>query len=169
MKILLTSLVAISAALAAQAQSSFTVTLTGAAERPTPVTTSATGGGTLTLSGSSLSYNITYSGLSGTGLSGQHIHGDANTTTTAGVLFTLLGGVANSTSGTLAGTITGLTAGQITSLQSQLWYVNVHSGGAGGFSGGEIRGQIVPVPEPGTLALVGLGGLGLFGALRRRA
>ena len=166
MKILLTSLVAISAALAAQAQSSFTVTLTGAAERPTPVTTSATGSGTLTLSGSSLSYNITYSGLSGTGLSGQHIHGDANTTAAAPVLFTLLGGVANSTSGTLAGTITGLTAGQITSLQSQLWYVNVHSGT---FPGGEIRGQIVPVPEPGTLALVGLGGLGLFGALRRRA
>ena len=166
MKILLTSLVAISTALAAHAQSSFTVTLTGAAERPTPVTTSATGNGTLTLTGSSLAYNITYSGLSGTGLSGQHIHGDANTTASAGVLFTLLGGVANSTSGTLAGTITGLTAGQITSLQSQLWYVNVHSGA---FPGGEIRGQIVPVPEPGTLALVGLGGLGLFGALRRRA
>ena len=83
----------------------------------------------------------------------------------AGVLITL-----NQTSGTaFAGTISGVTrtliAGEITALQSQLMYANVHSQL---FSGGEIRGQIVPVPEPGTLALVGLGGLGLFAAVRRK-
>lgn len=167
MKTLLTSLLTIVAALAAQAQSSFTVTLSGANERPTGNASTATASGTLTLTGSDLSYNISYSGLTANGLSGQHIHGNADTTTTAGVLFTLSGGVAGSTSGTLAGTITGLTAPQITSLQSQLWYVNIHTTPT--FGGGEIRGQIVPVPEPGTLALVGLGGLGLFGALRRRA
>ncbi len=166
MKTLLSCILAISAAGTAHAQSSFTVTLTGAAERPTPVVTTATGSGTLTLTGSSLAYSITFSGLTGSGWTASHIHGDANTTAAAGVLFSLLGASAGNLSGTLAGTITGLTAPQITSLQSQLWYVNVHSGA---FPGGEIRGQIVPVPEPGTLALVGLGGLGLFGALRRRA
>ncbi len=167
MKTLLTCLLTIVAAVAAQAQSSFTVTLSGANERPTGNASTATGSGTLTLTGSDLSYNISYSGLTANGLSGQHIHGDANTTASAPVIFTLLGGVAGSTSGTLAGTITGLTAPQISSLQSQLWYVNIHTTPT--FGGGEIRGQIVPVPEPGTLALVGLGGLGLFGALRRRA
>jgi hypothetical protein len=49
-------------------------------------------------------------------------------------------------------------------------YINYHTGQ---FGGGEIRGQLLvvgEVPEPGTLALFGLGtlGLGLVPALRRR-
>jgi len=37
-------------------------------------------------------------------------------------------------------------------------YLNIHTSA---FGGGEIRGFLTPVPEPTTLALVGLGGLGM--------
>ena len=69
----------------------------------------------------------------------------------------------NGNSGTFNGDITlidntrnsGFTiAQQLTQLDSGLWYVNVHSLN---FGGGEIRGQIVPVPEPSTFGLIGLG------------
>lgn len=48
-------------------------------------------------------------------------------------------------------------------------YFNLHTNGLGGFPGGEIRGQIAPVPEPSTYAMM-LAGLGLVGwvAAKRR-
>ena len=58
-----------------------------------------------------------------------------------------------------------LTPGQITDLEAGLWYVNITSTA---FPSGELRGQILPVPEPGSLALFGLGGLALWSSAMSR-
>ena len=47
-----------------------------------------------------------------------------------------------------------LTDAQITELESGLWYVNITSFQ---LPDGQLRGQILPVPEPSTPALLGLG------------
>ena len=49
--------------------------------------------------------------------------------------------------------------------QAGMAYVNIHS--AAPYTGGEIRGFLVPVPEPTTYALM-LGGLALMGLSARR-
>ena len=57
-------------------------------------------------------------------------------------------------------------AERIDDLLAGLWYINIHTSV---FPSGEIRGQILRVPEPGTLVLFGIGSLGLVGfAVRRR-
>ncbi|MBI2948295.1 MAG: tandem-95 repeat protein, partial [Verrucomicrobia bacterium] len=118
----------------------FTATLTGAAERPAPVNTTATGSGKLTIVGNQLSFNITYSGLSGVA-TGAHIHLPATTEQTAGVSinFQAFNGGAFGTSGSLVGSVT-LTADQLAAIVGGQAYVNVHTAANGG---GEIRGQIV--------------------------
>lgn len=103
---------------------------------------------------------------------GAFIHGPAASGTTAPIIFDLgpprsrppflpfdpggdefvLNGITVSTS-------------QISDLMAGLWYVNVTSSG---FPGGVIRGQIQPVPEPSTFALLGLGVLTVPLLLRRR-
>ena len=55
-------------------------------------------------------------------------------------------------------------------LLNGLWYVNIHTDdNAGGFGGGEIRGQVLVsvVPEPATAGLLLCGLLGLCGRRRR--
>jgi hypothetical protein len=47
-----------------------------------------------------------------------------------------------------------LTQLEISQLLAGLWYVNVTTGD---YPDGELRGQILPVPEPGTCVLLGLG------------
>ncbi|MFO1499610.1 MAG: CHRD domain-containing protein [Verrucomicrobiota bacterium] len=115
----------------------FQVTLSGASERPNPVTTPATGSGTLTLAGDQLAYAIKYSGLSAAATAG-HIHGPATTEQAVGVLIAFPN--VTGTEGTLSGTLT-LNAATIQALQGGLAYVNIHTGNN---PGGEIRGQVVP-------------------------
>lgn len=72
---------------------------------------------------------------------------------------------ANSTAnGGFIATAVTLTAGQVTDLNNGKFYINVHTAANGG---GEIRGFIVPIPEPSTYALAAMGCAGLI-ALRLR-
>lgn len=62
------------------------------------------------------------------------------------------------------GTVAAAEAALLASLAADKAYLNVHSTV---FPGGEIRGFLVPTPEPGTVLLAGLALLGL-GILRRK-
>jgi hypothetical protein len=68
------------------------------------------------------------------------------------------------TSATFSGGGT-ITAGQVTDMINTNTYVNITDSV---FPSGEIRGQIILVPEPTSAALVALGSLGGFLVLRRR-
>lgn len=132
-------------------EETFEATLTGAAERPNPVTTTATGEATFTVRNGSVDFEITASNLTGVRLA--HIHGPASADVAAGILVTLLTPVAapgfNVANGTVSeGTFpsAAFTLATGVSLDSVLVlmrngqaYVNVHTVANGG---GEIRGQI---------------------------
>jgi CHRD domain-containing protein/PEP-CTERM motif-containing protein len=145
------------------------VNLSGANENPAN-TSPAIGSGTLNLNAdNSLTYNITYSGLTGT-WSANHIHGPGGVGptgvhTNAPVIFTLNHTPTTPTSGTLSGTTAALNSTQLSWLNSQYLYVNIHSST---FPGGEIRGQILPVPEPSTWAFMAMGGMGALWLVRRK-
>lgn len=113
------------------------VTLSGAAERPNPVTTAATGSETITIAGNVVNYDIVYNGL-GTAATAAHIHGPATTEQAAGVLKGLA--TPSGTSGRLTGSIT-LDLAQLSALLDGKTYVNIRTTGQGG---GELRGQILP-------------------------
>ncbi len=149
----------------------FTVWMTGAGEVP-PVTTSASGFGTLAIDGNQLSYHIRYAGLSGPPI-GAHIHGPASSSEPAGVIVPL-GPLDTNAFGTLSGVIdlATLTSNQVAAIRSGRSYANIHTDANGG---GEIRGQIAPVlltatlnganerPNPVVTTATGLGLLTLIG------
>jgi len=111
-------------------------TMNGAQEAPTPVTTAGTGTvtGTYNAVSNTLTYNVSWSNLSGNATA-AHFHGPAPAGTPANVVlpFTLTPG-ATSVSGTA-----NLTEAQEADLLNGLWYANVHTQAHGA---GEIRGQV---------------------------
>jgi hypothetical protein len=64
------------------------------------------------------------------------------------------------------GTVAGASAALLSGLNAGAACFNVHSTT---YAGGEIRGLLQPVPEPGTWALMGLGLAAMGGLARRRA
>lgn len=177
----------------AQAQTAWGGALSGAQQVPA---NQSPGMGTtlLTLSGSMLTVNVSWSGLTGGGLTGGHIHcctkGDAAgqnvgialpfvdlpASTVGSYTFTynlldpatytaaFLGAHGGAVNGAAPGAFQALVAG----LDAREAYVNLHNAG---YPGGEIRANVAAVPEPSTLALAaaGLGGAGLVARRRRRA
>ena len=140
----------------AQGTLQFGATLTGADEVP-PNGSTYDGSGTFTLTGSSLDYSVgmlapfflpTSAGIYGPATAGQ----------TNSLIFDLGSYLIDAPSGSFPGslgyigTLT-LASQQINDLESGLWYVNFTSPT---YPDGEIRGQILPVPEPSALALLGL-------------
>lgn len=119
------------------------VFLNGASEVG-PVSTPATATGFLSLIGSQLFYDISYSGLSSTPTA-SHIHGPATPSESAGVIIPLATPVG--TSGSYSGSVS-LTPTNLAYLLAGQTYVNIHT-----ISNalGEIRGQIWPLQFHSTL------------------
>lgn len=110
-----------------------------------------------------------FTDLTGTVSSG-HIHQspDALFTSSGGVIISIDGatpGFSNSnTNGGWTNTTATLTGAQETALLSGFLYLNAHTAANGG---GEIRANLIQVPEPSVVGLLGLGASGMLFRRRR--
>ena len=162
----------------AQGTIQFNAILTGANEVP-PKSDLTIGTATFTLEGNSLSYFVYVPALTFL-TSGGTLNGLALPGANGPVIFDLAAFIPHSgssfgdppfySSGSSlpppfgAGPFT-LSDEQIGQLESGRWYVNIASGPQ---LDGQLRGQILPVPEPSTVALLGLGAAGLAFLGRKR-
>ena len=118
-------------------------------------------------------FSVTFSGLLGTtipippppmaGGNPAHIH-VAPPGANGGILFHITGIPVGVTAATSPVQNRTLSDGEEAQLLGGLWYVNVHTTAR---PGGEIRGQLMAIPEPGSVMLM-LGGLAGLIVVRRR-
>jgi len=189
-KILLSALTACSLMSAHAALLQYSVSLDGPSESPANASPGI-GSGTVNYDDSAhtLQLQVSFSGLTGT-TTASHIHAPTASpfSGTAGVATTTpsfagfpLGVTSGSYSDTLdltaassynpafitanGGTPAGAESALAAAMAGGKAYWNIHSST---FGGGEIRGFLVPVPEPSTVALLGLGAGALVWRLRRR-
>jgi hypothetical protein len=111
-----------------------------------------------------IGFEISFANLST--LTAAHIHaGPAGVNGPVVVNFGVPAGVSGA--GSFAGSVVDADAALISAITAGNFYVNLHTSE---FAGGALRGQLAPIPEPETYALM-LAGLGVVGwsARRRRA
>lgn len=123
----------------------FSADLTGAAEKPSAVSSPGSGFVEASLVGNTLSFTLAYRGMT-SAITAAHIHGPAVSTLTAGVLIDLLpyhrGGY--STQGVFSGSVA-LTPAMVNALLNGDLYMNLHTAVN---PAGEIRGQLAPMVFP---------------------
>ncbi len=114
------------------APGAMSASMSGGSEVP-PTTSAGTGMAKVNLSGNSLTWTVTYSGLTGPVKAG-HFHGPAAPGSNAGVVVPFTGSLDSPISGSAT-----LTDAQVADLKAGKWYVNLHTAAS---PGGEIRGQV---------------------------
>lgn len=121
----------------ASSKTNLAASLRGSAEVP-PVNVPGSGNATITLDKSTktLSWTVTYGGLTGP-VRGAHFHGPAAPTANAGVVVPITVS-ASPMSGSAQ-----LNDAQMADVLAGRWYVNVHTAA---HPGGEIRGQVTVAP-----------------------
>ncbi len=144
----------------------YNVILNGLQEVPANSST-ASGSATVTVDNvaDTVSVVLSFSGLTNNAAA-AHIHCCVAPGANAPVVIPFTG-FPNTTSGTYSNTFTGVSVANITGIIAGQAYINIHDAT---YPGGEIRALIVnaPVPEPGSLTLLGTGVLALAGVVRRK-